>query len=108
MENLIEIETKTQLEEQLNTEELVILDFYANWCGPCKMLSPVLGELSTEFENIKILKLNVDNSNNQQIASDFGVRGIPAVFFYKNNQEVDRFVGFKKKEEIIKIIETHN
>lgn len=72
----------------------ILLDFYADWCGPCQTLLPIVNKLSREFEgSIEIQKVNVDQ--NRELAANFGVRSIPALFFIKNAEVVDRCVGMQ-------------
>ncbi|MCB9016017.1 MAG: thioredoxin [Lentimicrobiaceae bacterium] len=85
---------------------LVMVDFWAEWCMPCKVMGPVLNELA-EDENFKatVAKLNVDHF--QSISQQQGVRGIPTLILFKNGKEVDRFVGVKPKDFLIKQIAKH-
>lgn len=76
-------------------EGQVVVDFWAAWCGPCKMLAPVLEELDEEMEDIKFAKVNVDDE--QGLAGSHGVKGIPTMVFLENGEEVGRLVGFKPK-----------
>lgn len=70
----------------------VLVDFYADWCGPCKMITPVMEKLAEKYEGtVKITKLNVDNAG--ELAERYGVSGIPTVILFKNGQDVDRFSG---------------
>lgn len=80
-------------------EEKVLVDFYANWCGPCKMLSPVLEKISDE---IKILKVNVDDY--QELARSYGVMSIPCVILFENGKEVKRNVGFMPENKLREFI----
>lgn len=88
--------------EDLKKEGNVLVDFYADWCGPCKMLGGVLESLSEERADLKIVKINVDQ--HQDIAGEYGVMSIPAVFLFKDGQETNRFIGYKTLEEIEEMI----
>ena len=78
----------------------VVVDFWATWCGPCKKLSPTLDEVSEELgEQVNIVKVDVDES--EDLAMDYGIRSVPTVLFFKNGQQVDKFVGALPKSEIV-------
>lgn len=82
----------------------VIVDFWAEWCQPCKMLTPTMEEIATEYDDkIMVTKLNVDD--NPATSTKFGIRGIPTLLFFKGGQVVQQIVGVKTKAEIKKIIE---
>ena len=75
---------------------MVIVDFFAEWCGPCKMISPILDELQDEFEdNVNLIKVNVDESS---IAEQYNISNIPAVVFLKKGKKVQRLIGFLPKQ----------
>lgn len=81
--------------EVLESKEPVVLDFYAEWCGPCKMAEPIINALSEEFAGkVKVLKLDVDEEDNRQIAQQFGVMSIPTVISFKNGKPTEKKVGF--------------
>ena len=83
---------------------LVLVDFWATWCGPCKMIAPVLEELDAEMsETVKIVKVDVDE--NQATASQFGIMSIPTLLIFKDGQPVDKAVGFQPKEALIQLVE---
>jgi len=85
---------------------VVLVDFYADWCGPCKMVAPILEELSKELEGkAKIIKVNVDKS--MDIAQKYVITNIPALLIFKEGEEVDRMVGFSPKAAIKEKIEKH-
>jgi thioredoxin 1 len=93
--------TKKNFENVISDNELTVVDFWAEWCGPCRMLGPIIDELANEHndsEGVKVGKVNVDE--NSELAVKYGVRGIPSVLFIKNGAVVDRFVGIKTKTEI--------
>lgn len=89
-------------EEVINFDGLVLVDFWASWCGPCKMIAPIIEEISEEYgdnEKVKIAKLNVDE--NGDIAQQYGIMSIPALKFFKGGEVVDEIVGMQPKEAIV-------
>lgn len=93
-----QINEKAFSDDVLKSEELVIVDFWAEWCSPCRMLKPVLDELSQEYNDVKIVGLDVDTYPN--VSASQGIRGIPTLGFYKNGIMVDRLVGAVPKSQI--------
>jgi thioredoxin 1 len=87
----------------LKSDKPVLVDFYAEWCGPCKMAAPILDELSGSQSDVKIVKLNVDE--NQAATQKFGVMSIPTVVMFNKGEEVDRQVGFSGRAGYEKMIE---
>lgn len=85
-------------------DKLLVVDFFATWCGPCKKLSPTLNEVSEEFgDRVNIVKVDVDES--EDLAMTYGIRSVPTVLFFKKGQQVDKFVGALPKSEIVSKIE---
>lgn len=85
---------------------LVLLDIWAEWCGPCKQLSPILDEVAEIFDGeVKVLKLNADE--NQQITEKFKVRGLPTMLVLVNGEEKDRILGLTSKTRITQVLEQH-
>jgi len=82
----------------------VIVDFWAEWCGPCKVLGPIFEELSKELTDIKFAKINVDEQG--EIAGEYGVRGIPTMILFKDGEEIDRIVGMLPKDALKQKIES--
>lgn len=83
----------------LESTEPVLVDFYADWCGPCKMLGPIMDDISNEN---KVYKVNVDNE--ETLAREYGVMSIPCVVAFKNGKEINRSVGLKPKDEILELL----
>jgi thioredoxin 1 len=92
--------------EIINTNDLVLVDFYADWCGPCKMMSPILQEVkATLQEAVKIIKINVDQ--HQDLASHFMVRGVPTLMLFKEGKMLWRQSGVLSTTYLVKVVTTH-
>jgi thioredoxin 1 len=92
--------------EVLESEGLVLVDFWAPWCMPCRMLAPTIEEIANEMEGkVKVCKMNVDESI--QYPQQYGIMSIPTVMLFKNGQTVETMIGLQPKEEILKTIQEH-
>ncbi|MBR4421092.1 MAG: thioredoxin [Erysipelotrichaceae bacterium] len=89
--------------EETIKEGLTLVDFFAEWCGPCKMLGPVLEKLDEEYPDVTFVKVNVDN--NMELAERFGIMSIPAVFLFKNGEVLDKMIGFRDEYGVKQFIE---
>ncbi len=102
--SVLKINKENFEEEVLKEEKTVLIDFYADWCGPCQMMSPVIDEIAEEKEDIiKVGKVNIDE--NQDLAMEYGVMSIPTMVIFKNGEVENTFVGVRSKSEIINAIE---
>lgn len=81
----------------------VLVDFYADWCGPCKLIAPIVDQLAVEMDG-KIIVGSLDVDNNQETAVKYGVMSIPTLIIFKNGQEVKRVIGYQPKENLVKAI----
>lgn len=88
--------------EVLNSDKPVLLDFYADWCGPCRMVGPIVEEIAGERSDIKVGKINVDEQS--ELAAQYGVMSIPMLAVIKNGEVVNRSVGARPKEQILAML----
>ena len=103
---MAKVATNTNFTELLQDSKLVIVDFWATWCGPCRMLSPVLDEVEEEMsDKISVVKVNVDDAD--QIAMQYRIMSIPTLLFFKNGQVVDKTVGAMAKNVLIEKINSN-
>lgn len=103
MEKEVTLTDKNFNEEVINSQTPVLVDFWAVWCGPCKMIGPVIAEIAQEFEGkIKVGKVNVDE--NQATAARYGIRGIPTLLFFKEGELVNQVVGVQPKAKLVELI----
>ena len=100
--SVVTITTANFEEEVLKSEKPVLVDFWAPWCGPCKMLSPVVDEIAEEVAEAKVGKVNVDDE--RELAKKFQVMSIPTLLVFKNGELVNRTVGVQEKEDIIALL----
>jgi thioredoxin 1 len=98
---------KRNFNQIINSEIPVLVDFFADWCGPCKMLAPILKQVKEALgDAVKIIKIDVDK--NQPIAAKFQVRGVPTILLFKNGKQVWRQSGVLQKDELISIIKSYS
>ncbi|EAR01743.1 thioredoxin [Maribacter sp. HTCC2170] len=98
---------KSSFKKLISSDIPVLVDFFAEWCGPCKMLAPILKDVKEELgDTVKIVKIDVDK--NQSIASKYNVRGVPTMLLFKNGKQVWRQSGVLQKNDIIEIIQSQN
>ena len=99
---VIRVTSENFEEEVLKCEKTVLVDFYADWCGPCKMMAPVIEDVASEKEDIKVVKINVDDA--QDLAMKYQVMSIPTIVIIKNGQEVKRNVGVVSKADLLEMV----
>lgn len=89
----------------INSDQLVLIDFFAEWCGPCKMLAPILKQVKDEMgDSLKIVKIDVDK--NQSLASTYQVRGVPTMMLFKNGKQLWRQSGVLQKHELVEVVKS--
>lgn len=92
-------------EEVINSKLPVLVDFWATWCGPCRMLAPTIEEIAEEYDGkVKVAKLNVDDA--EDLAVSYGVSSIPTVMLFKNGEKVAQSVGYVEKEKLVALVES--
>ena len=99
---IIEVNKDNFEEEVLKSDKKVLVDFWADWCGPCKMLSPVIDKLAEELEDVKVCKVNVDTE--PKISIEYNIMSIPTLLVFENCVEVNRSVGLVSKEEVLELL----
>lgn len=103
---LLDVTDKTFKEQVLESDKVVLVDFWAQWCMPCQMLNPIFSELEPEIrDKAKVCKVNSDE--NQEIASKYNIMSIPAVFVFKDGKVVEELIGLRQKEDYIDAVEKH-
>ncbi len=106
MANLTHFTDRTFKEEVLDNDLPVLVDFWAEWCGPCKMIGPIVEEISEEYhDRLKVGKVDVDK--NSQVATQLGIRGIPALILFKDGKPVEQIIGAVPKAHIIDKLDSH-
>ena len=104
MGNVATVGTDSWDDEVTNVKGLVMVDFWAIWCGPCQMVAPIVGELADEYDGrLKVLKLNTDD--NPEIATKFQVMSIPSLIFFKDGRQIDKIVGAQSKQKFKETID---
>ncbi|MGY5849277.1 thioredoxin [Salegentibacter sp. F14] len=98
---------KSNFNDIINDDKPVLVDFFADWCGPCKMLGPILKDVKAEMgDQVKIVKIDVDR--NQELAAKYQVRGVPTMILYKNGKQLWRQSGVLQKHQITEVIKSHS
>jgi thioredoxin 1 len=97
---------KSNFNEIINADKPVLVDFFADWCGPCKTLAPILKDAKTELgDDVKIVKIDVDK--NQPLANKYQVRGVPTLILFKNGKQLWRQSGVLQKSELVQLVRSH-
>jgi thioredoxin 1 len=100
------IQDETEFDSLLSNESLMVVDCTATWCGPCKMVAPLIDRLAEDYsDHVKVFKLDLDNNNNKAVAKRFGIRSIPAVMVFKQGELMETLVGVKPYEDFTSAVE---
>jgi len=99
----MKIVNKNEFDELIKTG-VTLVDFYADWCGPCKLLSPILEDISIDYPDIKFVKVNVDND--EELAMRYGIMSIPTIFIFKDNQLIGNMSGYRPKDGMKSFIDS--
>ncbi|NCW90379.1 MAG: thioredoxin TrxA [Rhodocyclales bacterium] len=105
-EHIVHVSDNSFADDVINSSEPVLLDFWAEWCGPCKMIAPILDDIAKEYAGkVKVAKINIDE--NQQTPAQFGVRGIPTLMLFKNGSVEATKVGALSKSQLVAFLDGH-
>ncbi len=96
------IKSNEEFNSLINSDSLVVIDFFATWCGPCKMLSPVLENVSNVLNNVEFIKVDIDQFN--ELASQYKVQSVPTIVFMKNGNEINRHIGYIDEDNLVEKI----
>lgn len=99
---VLKVSSENFEKEVLQANQTVLVDFFANWCGPCKMLSPIVDEVADEVNNVKVCKVNIDES--RDLASKYEIMSIPTLLVFKNGSVVNTSLGLVSKQKILDLI----
>jgi len=103
---MLHVSDDTFEKEVLQSSQPVLVDFYADWCGPCRAIAPIVEEIARELsDRLKVVKLDVDQ--NPETAMQYGVQSIPTLIIFKNGKEVERLIGYMSKTKLLSKIEPH-
>lgn len=100
---VIKVTTDSFKSEVLGSDKVVLADFNADWCGPCRMLAPIIEEISEEREDVKVVGINTDDE--EALAVEYGIYSIPCLIVFKDGKEVKRSMGFQSKEALLGLLE---
>lgn len=100
----MEIVNKEQFHEIVNNNEIVLVDMFAEWCGPCKMLTPVLEQVAAAYPKVKVVKVDVDAE--PDLAQSYGIQSVPTVMFFYNSELKQKFMGFQPKDRFTKLLDS--
>ena len=95
---------KEELNEILKNNALVLVDFYASWCMPCKMLSPIIEEIAKEYEG-KVVVCKIDIDENEELANEYNIMSVPTVIIFKNNENVEEIIGLNNKSKYTRALD---
>ncbi len=106
MSNVTTTSQETFKDDVLGAERPVLVDFYADWCGPCKIIGPIVEDLASDYEGrVDVRKVDVDDNSN--LTTHFGIRGIPTLMLFKNGEPVETVVGVTSKTELANVLDRH-
>lgn len=93
-----------ELAKELDNSDVTLVDFWAEWCGPCKMMKKVLEKVEEDNPRVNVIKINVDEAESKELVNQFGIRNIPTIVVFKRDEEVQRAIGMKQPSQIQEII----